>query len=691
MKKFIAKLLIIACLVTSVGPIPTLNVQAANYQSEEQIVLLVGQTYQIEAKEPVVEWTSSRASYVSVDQNGLVTAVVSSSRTSTITGTHEDGTTETYEVKVLDEALSEYEKTVSLNQKTRKSITIDSDYDYKNLTWTVADPSIVEVTKSSYYIYFEGLMPGETTVTLHTEVGDVEVKVTVKDSFQFYTEEYWLLNDRNLTLSLSDDFDEYYWENSNPEVAELKAGSRVYERTVVPKKPGKTVITARNEFGQVAQTTVNVFKSYDVLELNTTSMTVYLGDTLKVGYTASPSEAETNNKVTIKKITNTDAFEITEDGVIVPKRTYNRAQIMLSAVDSYSPAQFGYVTIIAPSFDDNFYSINQFTTFDLSKKLNCGKGKVTWSSANPNIAKVDQNGVITGVMNAAAKSNCTTITADCGGYKVSTDVEVLMPYISDKTATVYVKESYTLGMNRTHSNIGPVTWSSSNTKVATVDQNGKVVGKKAGTATITATYMGVKHTCKVTVKGATLSDSSKILVAKQTYKLSVRGATGKVKWSTSKKSVVTVSSSGKITAKKAGTAYIYAKVDGKKLKCKVTVKANQITYKVNKRVGDYTYGPPEVVLSKVYYSGSTLKADIYVMNNRMFRANKFKWLTVKIYDNNGKLIATKKFKNINLGIKPYKYKKITLKFSGSSLKQKSAILNNGVRWNWEYYYTYTIR
>lgn len=63
----------------------------------------------------------------------------------------------------------------------------------------------------------------------------------------------------------------------------------------------------------------------------------------------------------------------------------------------------------------------------------------------------------------------------------------------------------------------------------------------------------------------------------KTYSLKVQNTKAKVKWSTSKKSVATVSSKGKVTAKKKGTAIITAKfkVKGKikKLKCKVIVKA----------------------------------------------------------------------------------------------------------------------
>lgn len=47
----------------------------------------------------------------------------------------------------------------------------------------------------------------------------------------------------------------------------------------------------------------------------------------------------------------------------------------------------------------------------------------------------------------------------------------------------------------------------------------------------------------------------------------------KVKWISSKKSVATVNKSGKVTAKKKGTAKITAKYAGKKYTCKVTVKA----------------------------------------------------------------------------------------------------------------------
>lgn len=79
--------------------------------------------------------------------------------------------------------------------------------------------------------------------------------------------------------------------------------------------------------------------------------------------------------------------------------------------------------------------------------------------------------------------------------------EIVEPTIelNKKSDTIYVKENVVLKATI----VGKDTkakFSSSNTGVAIVDGNGKVTGKKAGTATITAEANGVKATCKITVK-----------------------------------------------------------------------------------------------------------------------------------------------------------------------------------------------
>jgi len=127
-----------------------------------------------------------------------------------------------------------------------------------------------------------------------------------------------------------------------------------------------------------------------------------------------------------------------------------------------------------------------------------------------------------------------------------------------------------------------VTWSTSNDKIATVTADGVVKGKKAGKATITAkagdktaSFKVKVQTKKVTLKSVKMSKKKIKLKKGETAELTATKnpvtASGKIKWSTSNKKIVTVKN-GKLKAKKPGKATITAKVGNKKATCKVTVK-----------------------------------------------------------------------------------------------------------------------
>ena len=145
--------------------------------------------------------------------------------------------------------------------------------------------------------------------------------------------------------------------------------------------------------------------------------------------------------------------------------------------------------------------------------------------------------------------------------------------ISKKKVTVYVGNTTTLSVKGTKKT---VKWKSSNKKVATVSSKGKVTGKKTGTAKITATIGKKKYTCTVTVKKKPAISKKTVTLRKgKSTTLKLNNATAKkVTWSSKNKKVAKVSRTGKVTGVKKGTTTIYAKYNGKKYSCKVTVKGD---------------------------------------------------------------------------------------------------------------------
>ena len=79
---------------------------------------------------------------------------------------------------------------------------------------------------------------------------------------------------------------------------------------------------------------------------------------------------------------------------------------------------------------------------------------------------------------------------------------------------------------------------------------------------------------KVQLNKTTLS-----LYTGKSYTLTLTNNTRKANWSSSKKSVATVSGNGRVSAKGKGNCLITARVDGHKYVCKVTVKQKAATSK----------------------------------------------------------------------------------------------------------------
>lgn len=266
---------------------------------------------------------------------------------------------------------------------------------------------------------------------------------------------------------------------------------------------------------------------------------------------------------------------------------------------------------------------------------NSANKSLTWSSSAPSVATVDQNGVVKGVKNGTATITCKTVD---GGYKATCKVTVVTAPTSVKlnktSATVYNTKSFKLTATVAPSTATnkAVNWTSSNTKVATVDKNGNVKGISAGTVTITCKTAsgGVTATCKVTVRKKTnvsainLSTFEKTIYKGKTYTIAYAvqpsSATFKdVKWSSSNKSVATVDSSGKVTALKAGTATITCtSTDNTSVKatCKITVKVKATGVKLSKTEASVFQGAKVTLKATVQPSDATNKNVTWKSSNK---------------------------------------------------------------------------
>ena len=210
---------------------------------------------------------------------------------------------------------------------------------------------------------------------------------------------------------------------------------------------------------------------------------------------------------------------------------------------------------------------------------------IGWSSSSINIATVSKNGLVTAVAEGKA-----TIKAFAGGKSATCVVTVSKKTVSvssvtlDKTSLDLTKgESMTLvaTVAPTDATNKTVTWTSSDSRVASVDSKGKVTAIGNGNATITAKAGDKEATCTVTVtvpiESISLNKTELTLEKGQSETLIATvkpdDATEKtIIWFSSDLNVATVvESTGKVIAKGGGQTTITAKAGDKTATCTVTV------------------------------------------------------------------------------------------------------------------------
>ena len=401
------------------------------------------------------------------------------------------------------------------------------------------------------------------------------------------------------------------------------------------------------------------------IKLNNTTVNLETGKTATLTATITPENA-TDKTVTW---TTSDKKVVTvEDGKVTAVAAGTATITAKTSNDKIATCKVTVVPLAAKvTLSKTSATLNKGSTLTLTATVtptNAADKTVTWSSSNTKSATVTSNGKIT-----AKEVGTTTITAKTSNGKTATcKVTVKNPTVS-VTSVKLNKTSVTLGKAETYTINGTIApsnatnktikWSTSNSKVATVNSSGKITSKGTGTATITAkTVNGKTATCKVTVKKApskiTLNKSSTTIGVGKTETLKKTlpsgSASNKVTYTTSNTKVATVNSSGKITAKKVGTATITVRTfNGKTESCKVTVKKLPTKVTLNKTSATVkkgntltlkaTISPNKDVISKVTWSTSDSK--IATVKNGKVITKKDGTVTITVKTTNGKTATCK--------------------------------------------------
>ena len=305
-------------------------------------------------------------------------------------------------------------------------------------------------------------------------------------------------------------------------------------------------------------------------------------NTVQLNAKVIPSNANKNTEITWTSKKKAVA-SVNQKGLVTGK-TVGNSMIMATSQNGYSTdclvvCQAKITGIKINPVTANM-TVGQKITLTATTSPEIVTEKVTWKSRNEDVAKVDNNGNVTGigkgVVEIIAQNPGGTIQAVCTVTVKINPTEIRLNYsklVLDKNSSNIPKLEATILPDTTYVN-NSIVWDSSNKNVVTVE-NGNLMLIGNGEAQITAkTENGLTATCDVTVQTSIISiavsSTSKKMEVSQTAQLTATvtpaDATEKVQWTSSNTDVATVNDTGLVTAKTSGTVTITVKnANGTKL------------------------------------------------------------------------------------------------------------------------------
>lgn len=271
-------------------------------------------------------------------------------------------------------------------------------------------------------------------------------------------------------------------------------------------------------------------------------------------------------------------------------------------ITAYSPETLASasveITVAAPiksmKFTSSKTTVYVGSTFNLGEKLTISPfdntDRIEWSSSKPSICTVDENGIVTPIATGTAKikakavtgnktATCTvTVCKEPEGIIITGDTAVAKGKSITLKGVAYYEEN-----GKTTKTKDAISWSSSDESIVTVTSKGKVTGKCAGSATITAYIEGtdIEETIEISVvipvKTVKLSKTKMdaevydVIDLTEYLTVSPQDHTDVFVWMSSKTSVATVDENGIVTIKGVGKTKITVKAQGGKKSASITI------------------------------------------------------------------------------------------------------------------------
>jgi len=422
---------------------------------------------------------------------------------------------------------------------------------------------------------------------------------------------------------------EIFWTSSDEEIATVNNSGLVTYHS-----PGEVVITAR--VGDYTDTCIFriVTPIRDIL-LSEKEKVMMIGETLLL--VATPMPIDATDKAVVWESSDTRVATVEESGLVTAVGA-GTAYITCRAVKSD----------VSVSCSITVYQ--QVTEIQLNyEKLTVRKGsvlwlyaqvvpdtainqEVIWTSSNPEVATVDEYGQITALASGVTEITVTSVDTGAKDTCVLTVSESVTGItLNVRHMTIEIGEKFVLipTVRPVEAEDKSVTWFSSDTNVAVVDQNGVVTGIRGGTTVIVCQTVdrGLIASCTITVNEY-ITDikfaEDEIYIPKGELKtlnliVTPNTATNKnFEWKSQDESILTVDSSGMVYGVDYGTVIVtVSTTDGseKKATCKVHVVKPVSKITLNETMIQVREGLTYQLEATIHPSDATIKKIIWTSSD----------------------------------------------------------------------------